>query len=469
MSALASAEAAARGRTDAEAPRPLLQAILSAAPAVALAVAGTSLAIGCASLSLNSLDGLRLVVLGLLAASSVFLGAHARYEDGVWSREIALQVISSLIVAGVVAIIPEYTYGYYINAIIHRSLFTAFALIAVGSWTTSTAVYYVQGATPTARDRARFLIVLLPVAFAALVYGAMLERIVQKGAPELSWDVLRRGYTEDLTTIVLHGQAAPAAGLRNHIEGTLLLMAMTGAIALPIGVGTGVFLSEYGGWASHIVNVCVSMLRSVSVFIIGVTAFSLVQYTANHSPSLTGTTALSDLIRGYYVLKGGYKNAAGGSFLLASVFLSLLVIPVIARATEEGCRSVPAEIREGSSALGGTEGHLLTRIVLPWALPNITTGLLLGLAEAAGSVAVLLFIAGIGELGVGPLRGVTSLAFMVYQANPNRGPKYFTDIMSRYEFAAVFLLIIITLTCTIAALLLKQRFAKRYQAGLSEP
>jgi phosphate transport system permease protein len=253
------------------------------------------------------------------------------------------------------------------------------------------------------------------------------------------------------------------AGLRNHLLGTLLLMAMTGAVALPVGVGTGVFLSEYGGWAAHVVGLCVSMLRSISVFILAVTAFSVVSYTADHAAG----TPLGDLIRGYYMAPGGFKTASNGSFLMAAVFLSLLVIPVIARATEEGCRSVPTEVRDGSMALGATDGHALTRIMLPWALPNITTGLLLGLAEAAGSVTVLLFIAGTGQHGVGPLREVTSLAFMIFQARPGEDPRVFSDVMSRYQFSAAFLLLIITFALTIAALLLKQRFAKRYRAGIS--
>jgi phosphate transport system permease protein len=466
MSAWSSAEVTRQGSTDAAAPRPFSDTVLGAAPAVALAMAVICLGAGCLSLSLNSLDGMRLLLVGLLGASSVFLALHVRYEDSVWSREILLQVAASVAAAGLLAVIPEYTYGYYLNAFIHRSIYTALIFIALGAWATSTAVYYLLGATPTARDRGRFLIVLLPVGLAALVYGLVLARVIQDGVRELSWGALTNAYTEQLSRTVTLDKQIEGAGLRNQILGTFLLMGMTAALSLPIGVGTGVFLSVYGGWMAHSVNVCVSMLRSISVFILGVTAFSLVRYSADHFSSTTGTTTFSDLIRGYFYVEGHFKNPAGGSYLLAAVFLSLLVIPVIARSTEEGCRSVPMDIREGSSALGATDGHLLTRIMLPWALPNIMTGLLLGLAEAAGSVAVLLFIAGGGEHGVGPFKGVTSLAFVVYAAHPGRGTKNFTDIMSRFEFTAAFLLIVITFTLTLAALLLKQRFARRYRGGL---
>jgi phosphate transport system permease protein len=442
-----------------EAPRPIPEFLLAATPPIALVISAAGLAIGGLSLSLNSLDGFRLFVLGLLGVSLVLLGAHARYEDGIWSREIFLQLLACVGSAALLAVIPEWTYGYYINGIIHRSLFTAFVLLGVCAWTMSTAIYYALGATPTARDRSRSVVVLLPIVFALLAYGAVLFRVVEKGAPDVSWHVLTHAYSSRLTSTSL----VRGSGMRSHIEGTLLLMGMTGAIALPIGVGTGVFLSEYGGWAGHIVAVSVSMMRSISVFILAVTAYSLVRYTGSHASG----TELSDLVRGSFTDQSGYKQAANGSFLTAAVFLALLVIPVIARATEEGCRSVPVDIREGSRALGATDGHTLLCILLPWSLPNILTGLLLGLAEAAGSVTVLLFIAGTGQNGIGPLREVTSLAFLIFDAHPGKGPKSFTDIMSQYQFAAAFLLLIITFTLTISALLIRQRFAKRYRAGIS--
>jgi ABC-type phosphate transport system permease subunit len=115
-------------------------------------------------------------------------------------------------------------------------------------------------------------------------------------------------------------------------------------------------------------------------------------------------------------------------------------------------------------ALGATEGHGFLRILLPWSLPNIITGLLLGSAEAAGSVAVLLFISGIGEFGVGPLRDVTSLSFLIYYADRG-GDNSFNDVMGQYRFTAALMLIIITFSFSIAALAIKRMFARRYESG----
>ena len=85
---------------------------------------------------------------------------------------------------------------------------------------------------------------------------------------------------------------------------------------------------------------------------------------------------------GYFYDATGLKHSANGSFLLAAIIISLLVIPIIARATEEGIRSTPQEMKEGSYALGASKWHTVANILMPWSLPNISTGLLLGCAEA---------------------------------------------------------------------------------------
>jgi ABC-type phosphate transport system permease subunit len=444
-----------------DAPHGWLITALSGAPALALVVSVVGLLVGGLSLSLNSLDPVRLELLAAIGASLALLALHARVREGVWSRELAVLLGMTALSALVLARLPEWLYGYYINGVIHRSIFTVVILLALCSWSTSTALYYALGATPSARDRARFVVLLIPIALAFVLYAAIVGRLIEKGAPELSLHAITHAYYVKLS-------GAPAtAGMRNHILGTLLLMAMTAGIALPIGVGTGLFISEYGGALGHVVAAAVAMLRSISVFILAVTAFSLVRWSAGGSGAAHADSLVSKLIRGYYLDAHGFTHADGGSFLLAAAFLALLVIPVIARSTEEGCRSVPRDIREGSQALGATDGNELLRILLPWSLPNIITGLLLGLAEAAGSVTVLMFIAGAGDHGIGPLRGATSLAFLIFDAHPGKGPKLFTDVMSSFEFSAALLLLCITFALTIAALVLKSRFARRYRGGIS--
>ena len=136
----------------------------------------------------------------------------------------------------------------------------------------------------------------------------------------------------------------------------------------------------------------------------------------------------------------------------------------MARATEEGCRSLPRGIREGSAALGATADYTLIRLVVPWAFPNIVTATLIGAAETAGGVTTLLFLAGSGEHGVGPLNEVTSLAYIVFSAQ-------FSNVQTTirwehpYQYAAMALLLVIALSFTLLSLVLKARYASRYRGA----
>jgi phosphate transport system permease protein len=321
----------------------------------------------------------------------------------------------------------------------------------------TTSLYYTLGGGPTAWDRSRYPYLLVPIALALAAYGAILARLVAEGAPDLSWDLVTSTYAR--VNVGTGFEYQP--GLRNYLLGTLLLVAMTGAIALPIGVGAGAYMAEYDGPLTMLIRFSTLVLRALSVFVLGVTAFTIVDWSTQYPPG----DLRSDILRGFYIDPvGNFRNAGHGSYITASVILSLLVIPVIARSTEEGFRSVPRDIREGSLALGATEGHGFLRILLPWSFPNIVTGLLLGSAEAAGSVAVLLFISGIGEFGVGPRGDVTSLSYFIYYSDRG-GDNSFNDVMGNYRFTAALLLIMITFSFSIAAIATKRLFGRRYESG----
>ena len=130
--------------------------------------------------------------------------------------------------------------------------------------------------------------------------------------------------------------------------------------------------------------------------ILALTALSMISFVNN---SLQGTF-FNRIIDGFGYYANGVLLTGRSSFLVASVFISLLVIPIIARATEEGLNSLPKDIAEGSLAVGASPEHTLTHISIPWSLPNIITGLVLGCAEAAGALTIIFLIAGTGELGV---------------------------------------------------------------------
>ena len=157
----------------------------------------------------------------------------------------------------------------------------------------------------------------------------------------------------------------PGGGMANAIVGTGILAGIATLIAVPIGVGTGVFLAEHGdGRFGTLVRTTADVLNGVPSIVIGVAAYGLV-----------------------VVPMGGFSALAGG------VALSLLMLPTIARSTEEVVRLVPRSYREAALALGAPRWRVIHNVVLPAASGGVITAVLLAIARAAGETAPLLFTA----------------------------------------------------------------------------
>jgi phosphate transport system permease protein len=422
-------------------------------PVAATAASALALTVAFLTAAYDPTDFLSEPALGVLVLALVALMVQVRQQRGRLDRELlVLSVASGLGLVALLAL-PEWLYGYNLNAIIHHSFFSSMILFTVGITSFSHTLYFLLGGTPSARDISRYPLIIFPIVIVLIGYGMVVGYVLDKGVPHIDPDILTHAYTRTIE----NGQFINHPGMRNHILGTLLLVGMTCLFALPIGVGAGIHMAEYRGWSSRLIGFSTTMLRAFSVFIIAVAAFNMVDLVSDRGAG----DPLSDAIRGYYSDDTGTLHPSHGSYLLAAAFLATLVVPVIARATEEGFRSVPRDIREGSLSLGATEGHSLTRLYFPWALPQIVTGMLIGAAEAAGTVTVLLFIAGTGEFGVGPLREPTSLGFFIFQAH--YGPDPFVKTMQSYQFTAAVLLLVITLSLTIAALYLKSRARASYR------
>lgn len=434
---------------------------------VPLAASVVGLAVGGGALFANGADAYAVPAAGLTGLSMLAALIDQRRRTGRADRGGSLLVGLGLAVLVVLALLPEYLYGWQVNGVIHRSALSGPLLLLLSALTLSYALRRLLGGTPTAQDLSLYPLIALPVVLALVAYGLLLGAVIVRGAGGLSVDVLTTAWGQLQVGAAGSESFAYQTGLRNHILGTLLLMAMTCAISFLPGVGVGVFLSEYPGRMARVVGFSTTMLRAMSVFIIGVTALGFVGLATDLPPA----SLLSQLIRGSFSLQpGGITQAGSGSFLTASLFLSLLVIPIIAKLTEEGLRSVPREIREGSVASGATDSYGLRRILLPWAAPNIITGLLLGAAEAAGSLAIILFIAGNGEYGLGPLSSVTTLDYALFSTRFGSQP--FLQTMGYrapidYAYTAALLLLIITLGLTVVAMVVRRRFARRYRGSLT--
>ena len=155
----------------------------------------------------------------------------------------------------------------------------------------------------------------------------------------------------------------PGGGMANAIVGTLMLSGLAALMAVPIGVVSGIYMSEYAGTRfAALVRFAADTLNGVPSIVIGVFAY--------------GVAVLP--FQQFSLLAGGFA-------------LGVMMIPIIARTTEELLLLVPGAMREGALALGATRARAVFSVVLPAALPGIITGIVLALARIAGETAPLLF------------------------------------------------------------------------------
>ncbi len=178
-----------------------------------------------------------------------------------------------------------------------------------------------------------------------------------------------------LISVSLFTQLPPAPGLdgggiANAIIGTFVVTLVASLIAIPVGVGGGVYLAEYasGGWFAQFIRVGNDILAGVPSIICGVFVYSAIVATR--------------LFFGQ-----SYSAAAGG------IALAVLMLPTVIKTTDEGLKLVPQELSWGAIGVGASKFVTITRITLPSAFTPIATGVVLAIARAAGETAPLIFTA----------------------------------------------------------------------------
>ncbi len=202
-----------------------------------------------------------------------------------------------------------------------------------------------------------FQIVALGVLLVALAsLGLLIYDVLSDGLGRLDWQFMT-SYSS---------RRASSAGIYHALTGSIFVIALTGALALPIGVAAAIYLEEYGSRSpmARLIEINISNLAAVPSIIYGLLGLGLFVRALNMERSVM----------------------AGASTL------ALLVLPVVILSTREALRTVPSSIREGSYALGATKWQTIWHQVLPMALPGVLTGLILALSRAIGETAPLLTI-----------------------------------------------------------------------------
>ena len=209
------------------------------------------------------------------------------------------------------------------------------------------------------RKLVNFVMLSGGVMAAALVIGILiviLGYVVAKGAPALNLEFFTK----------LPAPAGEAGGgMANAIVGSLIVLGLASAVALPIGLFTGVYLAEFSrARFAQAVRFLIETMAGVPSIVVGIFAFVLI------------------------VRRMGTFSAISGGFALA-----VIMIPIFSRAAEEALRAVPFSLREASLALGVPVWRTVLRVVIPSAAPGIITAFMLALARAGGETAPLLFTA----------------------------------------------------------------------------
>ena len=259
---------------------------------------------------------------------------------------------------------------------------------------------------------AAVLVALVPLA-------SLLWLVVSRGAAGLSLS-----FFTNLPTPV----GEPGGGIGNALVGTAYLVGLACLIGLPIGIGAGVFLAERGdGTVGRAIRFTAEVLSGVPSIVIGIVAYGLIVVPMRRFSAIAGAVALA-----------------------------ILMVPTLARATEELVRLVPGSLREGSLALGVPEWKTSLRVVLRTALGGIVTAILLSIARAAGETAPLLFTALNNQYwNVRPDQPTASLTVQIF----NYAISPYEDWHQKAWTAALVLLLLVGLLNLAARFLTRSRLA----------
>lgn len=276
------------------------------------------------------------------------------------------------------------------------------------------------------RDNLFRAAMFISVSLALLTLVALILDTVVTGAPRLNLDLLNN-----------MPSARPArAGLQSAIWGSLWVVGYTALISLPLGVGTAVYLEEFAPkdkWYIRLIELNIQNLAGVPSVVFGI-------------------LGLAFIARG--PLSWGFTVGTGVMVLV------ILVLPTVIIASREAIRAVPPSLRDASLALGATKWQTVWRQVLPSSIPGIATGSILSVSRAVGESAPLLLLGALTFVTFNPDgldSGYTVLPLLIF--------KYTSDAKAEFHVVAaagIVVLLVMLLALNLTAILVRNRFQKRY-------
>ncbi len=261
---------------------------------------------------------------------------------------------------------------------------------------------------------------LVAVGISLGALSILLIDVALEGAGRVSWDFINS----------FPSRKPEEAGIKAALWGTIWMMALTAAFAVPIGLGAAIYLEEYAprNWFTRVIQINIANLAGVPSIVYGLLGLAL-------------------FVRAMQLER---------SVLAGSLTMALLVLPIIIIAAQEALRAVPNSIRDAAYALGASRSQMVFYQVVPVAMPGMMTGIILALSRAIGETAPLIMIGAllfVPFTPADPLDRFTVLPIQIF--NWASRPQ---EAFQENAAAGTIVLLIVLLTMNSVAIVLRNRF-----------
>jgi phosphate transport system permease protein len=325
-------------------------------------------------------------------------------------------------ILGVSFLIAAAAFSYFFVAVTEMKGKLAYAFIFFVAYGVITSTYsFITRGPQAAKDSFVSTLVALGAVFTVIPIASILFTVVQKGVPGLHLGILSNDMSMATAT-----DPIPTGGVLHAITGTLTMVVLALIMSIPIGILTALYLTEIKGKFAGPIRFLVQAMSGVPSIVAGLFILSAVLYPIT-------------------------KNF---SALMGAMALTILMIPTIARTSEEVLLLIPNELREAGTALGGTQWRTVAMIVLPAARSGLMTAIILGIARIAGETAPLLLLTGGGDkVNPNPFNGsVGSLPYYIWKSFNAGSPEALTR-----AWAGLLILMIVVFILFISARALSNR------------
>lgn len=325
-------------------------------------------------------------------------------------------------ILGLTFLLAAIAFSYFLVAATEMKGKLAYAFIFFVAYGVIISTFsFITRGPQAAKDSFVSALVALGAVATVIPIASILLTVVQKGAPGLHLGI----FSNDMS-MATPTDPIPTGGVLHAITGTLTMVVLALIMSVPIGILTALYLTEIKGKFAGPIRFLVQAMSGVPSIVAGLFILSAVLYpiTKNYSA------------------------------LMGALALTILMIPTIARTSEEVLLLIPSELREAGTALGGTQWRTVAMIVLPAARSGLMTAIILGIARIAGETAPLLLLTGGGDkVNPNPFSGsVGSLPYYIWKSFNAGSPEALTR-----AWAGLLVLMILVLILFIAARALSNR------------